>query len=151
MLSAAAFARAPIPEVQQQTDVVASLIGTLVDVVGVRAKNRGRSCPQHDCCGNQVERGMKVKVLKEKMKYRGDNEDDVLVVYLISGRVVGCKVGFLGQHLATTRADDYDGIILHIIEVYTDRCTSVVKHNKMHQNEGCCVGKVRGDRKCLEF
>jgi hypothetical protein len=91
-----------------------------MDVVGIRAKNRGRSCPRHDCCGNHVEHGMKVKVLKEKMKYRGDDEDDVLVVYLTSGGVVGCKVGFLGQHLATTRADDYDRVILHIVKVYTD-------------------------------
>jgi hypothetical protein len=94
---------------------------------------------------------MKVKVLKERMKYRRDEEDDVLAVYLISNGVVGCKVRFLGQHLATMRADDYDGIILRIVEVYTDRCNSVVKRNKMHRNEGCCVGKILGDRKCLEF
>ena len=52
---------------------------------------------------------MKLKVFKEKMRYRGDEEEDVLAVYVIAGGVVGCKVGFLPQHLALRRADDYDG------------------------------------------
>jgi hypothetical protein len=40
------------------------------------------------------------------MKYREDNEDDVLAIYLVSDGVVGCEVRFLGQHLTTMRADD---------------------------------------------
>ena len=34
--------------------VVERLTGTLVDVVGTTATNRGRSCPRHSCCGMQV-------------------------------------------------------------------------------------------------
>ena len=106
------------------------LVGTLVDVVGIKAKDRGRSCPRHDCCSDQFLCGMKVKVLKERMRQRGDDEDDVLVVYLITDGAVGCKVEFLRQHLAMTRADDYDGLSLWIVEVYTDQCTSIIKCKK---------------------
>ena len=35
--------------------VVERLVGTLVDVVGTTATNRGRTCPRHACCGMQVE------------------------------------------------------------------------------------------------
>jgi hypothetical protein len=72
-----AAAREPFPAAPHRADIVASLIGSIVDIVGIRAKNHGRSCARHDCCGNQVERGVKVKVLKERMRYRGDEEDDV--------------------------------------------------------------------------
>jgi hypothetical protein len=94
---------------------------------------------------------MKLKVIKEQMAYRGDVEEDVLAVYVVDGGMTGCKVGFLPQHLATRRADDYDGLILRVREVYTKRCTSVVWRNKMHRNDGCAVAVVLGDRKCLEL
>ena len=134
-----------------RVDVVAALVGSMVDVVGIHAKNRGRQCPRHDCCGSQVVERMKLKVIKEQMAYRGDVEENVLAVYVVVGGVTGCKVGFLPQHLATRRADDYDGLILRVREVYTVRCTSVVRHNKMHRNDGCAVAVVLGDRKCLEL
>jgi len=140
-----------VPVQLHRADIVASLIGSVVDIVGIRASNRGRTCARHDCCGNQVERGVKVKVIKERMKYRGDEEDDVLAVYLLVGGVVGCKVGFLLQALASRRADDYNGVIIRVLEVYSERCTSIVKRNKVHRNEGCAMGKILGNRKCLEL
>ena len=97
----------------RRADVVAGLVGSLVDVVGIHAKNRGRQCPRHDCCGSQVAVRMKLKVIKEQMDYRGLGLEDVLAVYIVNGGVTGCKVGFLPQHLASRRADDYDGLILN--------------------------------------
>ena len=85
------------------------------------------------------------------MKYRGDEEDDVLAVYLLVGGVVGCKVGFLSQALASMRVDDYNGVIIHVLEVYNERCMSIVKQNKVYRNDGCAMGKLLGDCKCLEF
>jgi hypothetical protein len=103
-----------------RADVVAALVGSIVDVVGIHTKNRGRQCPRHNCCGSQVVVQMKLKVINEQMAYRGDVEEDVLAVYVIDGRVAGCKVGFLPQHLATRRADKYHGLILRVREVYTE-------------------------------
>jgi hypothetical protein len=48
--------------------------------------------------------------------------------------------------LASTRADKYDGIFARITEVYSDRCISKVKRQKMHRNEGCAVAKILGNR-----
>jgi len=120
----------------RRADVVAALVGSMVDVVGIRAKNRGRQCPQHECCGSQVAVRMKLKVMKERMVYRGEGEEEVLAVYVVAGGMVGCKVGFLPQHLASRRADDYDGLILRVREVYTEQCRSIVRRNKMHRNDG---------------
>lgn len=147
-LSATAFARAPEPEGQPGRDeIVARLSGTLVDVVGIAARNRGRSCPRHDVCGSQLEPGMKVRFVKERLKWRGEDEEDVLVVYALKGvGELSCRVGFLPQHLASTRADEYDGIFARITEIYSDRCISKVKRQKMHRNEGCAVAKILGNR-----
>jgi hypothetical protein len=67
------------------------------------------------------------------LKWKGEDEEDVLVVYALKGvGELSCRVGFLPQHLASTRADEYDGIFACITEIYIDRCTSKVKHQKMH-------------------
>ena len=71
-LSAAAFTQAPESGeglTPQRDEIVARLSGTLVDVVGIAAKNRGRLCPRHDVCGAQLEPGMKVR-------WKRDNEYD---------------------------------------------------------------------------
>ena len=75
----------------------------------------------------------------------------MLTFYVVAGGFVGCKVGFLPQHLALRRADDYDGLVLCVWEVYTEQCTSIVRRNKLHRNEGCAVAIVLGNRKCLEL
>jgi len=153
-LSAAAFLRAPESEEGQTEcdEIVSRLCGTLVDVVGIAAKDRGRSCPPHDVCGAQLEPGMKVRFVKERLKWRGDDEEDVLVVYALKGvGELSCRVGFLPQHLASTRADEYDGIFARIIEIYSERCTSKVKRQKMYRNEGCAVAKILGNRAYLRM
>ena len=68
-LSATAFTRAPESGeglTPQRNEIVARLSGTLVNVVGITAKNRGRSCPRHDVCGAQLEPEMKVRFVKEQ-------------------------------------------------------------------------------------
>jgi hypothetical protein len=44
------------------------------------------------------------------MKYRGEQEDSIFAVYFVADGEVDCKVGFLAQHLAANRADEYDGL-----------------------------------------
>jgi hypothetical protein len=126
------------------------LNGTIVDVVGVAAKNRGRSCLRHDVYGAQLEPGMKVRFMKERLKWRGEDEEGFLDVYALKGvGELSCQVGLLTQHLASTRADEYDGIFVRITKIYSDRCTSKVKRQKMHCNKGCALTKILGNRVCM--
>ena len=104
--SAAAPAVAP-----GRREVIEALTGQLIEIVGTAEKNRGRSCSKHDCCGSQLEVYSKVQIVKERLAYQdGGIEEDVLAVYCVADGVVGCKVGFLPQHLATRGADDYNGL-----------------------------------------
>ncbi len=56
----------------------------------------------------------------------------MLAVYVRAGGLVGCKAGLPPQHLALRRADSYDGLVLCVSEVYTERCTSVIRRNICH-------------------
>ena len=75
------------------------LVGTLVDVVGTTANNRGRSCPHHSCCGSQVVERSTVAFCCEQLVFHDQREEEVIVVYLILHGVMTCKVGFLPAHL----------------------------------------------------
>lgn len=139
--SAAAPAVAP-----GRREVVKALTGQLIEIVGTAEKNRGRSCSQHDCCGSQLEVYSKVKIVKERLAYQdGGNEEDVLAVYCVADGVVGCKVGFLPQHLASRGADDYHGLYARVMEVYSPQSRNSTKRQKFHRNKGVAAGKILGD------
>jgi hypothetical protein len=117
------------------------LVGTLVDVVGTTANNRGRSCRRHSCCGSQVVERSTVAFRREQLVFRDQREEDVIAVYLISHGVITCKVGFLPAHL-NHRARDYNGLVARVVSVYSDRCTNLVKRQKFRRNHGCSAAKI---------
>ena len=141
----------PVVTVQREVAALPSrriplerLVGTLVDVVGTTANNRGRSCPRHSCCGSQVVERSTVVFRREQLVFRDGVEEDVVAVYLISHGVMTCKVGFLPAHL-NHRARDYDGLVARVVSVYSDRCTNLVKRQKFRRNLGCCAAKILGE------
>jgi hypothetical protein len=117
------------------------LVGTLVDVVGTTANNRGRSCRRHSCCGSQVVERSTVAFRREQLVFRDQREEDVIAVYLISHGVITCKVGFLPAHL-NHRARDYNGLVARVVSVYSDCCTNLVKRQKFRRNHGCSAAKI---------
>jgi hypothetical protein len=124
--------------------VFARLVSTLVDIVGTGVHNRGQSCIRHETCGMQVEVGTKVMFRWEKVVYRDQEEEDAVAVFLVTNGTITCKVGFSPAHLAR-HAQDYDGLIAHVISVYSDLCTNVVKLQKVWRNKGCCVACILGN------
>ena len=120
------------------------LVGILVDVFGMTANNRGRSCPLHSCCGSQVVERSTVVFRREQLVFRNQREEDVIAMDLISHGVMTCKVGFSPAHL-NHRARDYDGLVACVVSVYSDRCTNLVKRQKFRRNHGCCAAKIVGE------
>jgi len=120
------------------------LVGTLVDIVGTTANNRGRSCPRHSCCGMQVAEKLTVAFCREQLVFRDQQEEDVVAVYLVLHGVMTCKVGFLPAH-QNHCARNYDGLVARVVAVYSDRCTNLVKRQKFRRNFGCCAAKIVGE------
>jgi hypothetical protein len=88
--------------------IVACLVNMMVAIVGTSAKDRGRNCPYHACCGMQLQVGSKVCFCQEHLIYHKGREEDVLAVYVVGDSMMTCKVGFLPHHLVV-RADAYNG------------------------------------------
>jgi hypothetical protein len=127
-------------------EVVEILTGNVVDIVGITQNDRGRSCDKHYCCGTQIGVHSKVKFVKERLAYRnGGEEEDVIAVYCVGDGVVGCKVGFLPQHLVTRGAGDYDGLYARVIEIYSEMSRNSTKRQKHYRNDGVAVAKIMGD------
>ncbi len=47
--------------------IVPCLVNTMVDIIGTYAKDRGRNCTFHDCCGMQLQVGSKVCFRREQL------------------------------------------------------------------------------------
>ena len=137
-------AQRPVAVELDRRAVLERLVGSLVDIVGTTANNRGRSCPRHSCCGMQVAEKSTVAFRREQLVFRDQREEDVVAVYLVAHGVMTCKVGFLPAHL-NRRARDYDGLVARVVAVYSDRCTNLVKRQKFRRNFGCCAAKIVGE------
>ena len=125
-----------------------NIVGSQVEVVGIRELQRRQSCNKHHVCGLQLREGSYVCFCKMKFAWRGGDEEDVLEVFHLDSRIMGCKVGYLPKHLAT-RADRYNGLCACIVEIYSsDRthCASVPKRQKYHRGVRCCVATIEGMR-----
>jgi hypothetical protein len=120
--------------------------------VGINKEDRGPHSKMHKYCGHQVQVTTKVKIVKERIIYRNSGEeDDVLAVYLVGNKVIGCKVGFLAQHLAPRGADDYIGLYARVTKAHLKECQSSTKCQKFHQNKGCCTAQILGDHVCFSL
>ena len=64
---------------------------------------------------------------------------------VVADGVVGCKFGFLPQHLASRGADDYDGLYARVMEVYSAHSANSTKRQKFHRNKGVAAAKILGD------
>jgi hypothetical protein len=122
----------------------------MVNIVGTSAKERGRNCPHHACCGMQLQVGSKLLFRRERLIYHEGWEENVLAVYVVGDSMMTCKVGFLPHHLAV-RADAYYGLNAHIVSIYSNRSTNVLKREKLWHNKGCCIARVLGDRPVLSI
>jgi len=90
--------------------LVERLRGTMIDIVGTETNENGRSCHAHKVCGAQLVPGSKVRIRKETyISPTTGYKEDCLVAYVVGDGMITCKVGYLPRHLATRRADDYNG------------------------------------------
>ena len=55
--------------------------GVLVDIVGIKASNRGRPCEEHGCCGSLLELYSVVRFRREQIVTDACQEEAALAVY----------------------------------------------------------------------
>ena len=114
--------------------------GVLVDIVGIKASNRGRSCEEHTCCGSVLEldsvvRFRSVQIVSD-IGEESALEESALAVYWVTDAIDHCRVGFLPRHLLKHRKY-YDGKAAQIVE-FLAMSESPSDKALSHRNAGVC-------------
>lgn len=66
-----------------------------VDVVGINASDKGRSCEKHGACGQVLALDVFVRFGSVQIEVSGGKEEAVIAIHHVSGRIDTCHVGFL--------------------------------------------------------
>ena len=127
--------------VPSKTTMACHPSGVCVDIVGITASDNGRTCKKHKVCSSVVAedvvvRFRKVQVEKSVHKDKALEEETAIAVYHVMGGVDTCRVGFLRRHLLKY-ADEYDGHLAQITEVFSDKSESPSNRQKHYRNHGC--------------
>jgi hypothetical protein len=113
--------------------------GISVEIVGLKAPDRGRSCEEHDICGSVLKIDSVVRFRSEQIDVNG-KEETALAVYWVTDGIDRCKVGFLPRHLIKHK-HEYDGKTAQIVE-FLEASDSPSDRAKSQRNMGVAIGAL---------
>ena len=116
--------------------------GIIVEIVGIEKGDRGRSCEEHDVCGEVVEEDTLLRLRREQILVDG-KEETVIACYWVTNGIERCCVGFLKRHMVK-HAWRFDGALVQVTKVFsTDPCHCDLVERKMyHHDHGCTLGTI---------
>ena len=84
------------------------------EVVGLHCSSNGRSCTAHAVCGAHLRPNDLVRFKFTLIDVAGRVEEALKVVRVVDGTAM-CAVGFLPQHVVTTRRDKFEDKFAHCV------------------------------------
>ncbi len=129
------------PTMHQDFD---SMIGRVVDIVGIGIGDRGRSCEEHRVCGRVLAPDVIVRLRKEEIMVEGRIEV-AICVYWVTDSVDRCRVGFLPRYMAVY-ADCLNGVLAQVSDVFDESHPSPSIRKKVHHNHGYCEATILDPR-----
>ena len=90
----------------------------LIDIVGINASDKGRSCEEHANCGSVLKIDTLVRFRSIQIWCNGE-EETALAVYWVMDGMDPCRVGFLPRHLLKHKTA-YNGKLAQIVEFVAD-------------------------------
>ena len=117
--------------------------GVCVDIVGIAASDRGRSCELHEVCGSQLEAGKSVLRIREVTISRNAKDEPALAVYVhcLEDETDGCRVGFLRKHLLEHK-ESYVNKCVQVTKIYSEESKCASDCQKHYRNHGCCRASI---------
>ena len=115
--------------------------GITVEIVGIEANSNGRSCYQHDVCGELVEEDVVLRLRKVQILNSLGIEETAIAAYHVSDGIDQYCVGFLQRHFVA-HAKTFDGVLAQVTEVYSVGSDSPIKRKKWRHNMGCCLAAL---------
>ena len=113
---------------------------TMVEIVGIKDDERGRSCVNHNVCGDILSVGMLVKINKVEIINEYKKQETAMAINVIVDNIETCRVGFLSRIMFEVY-QFLDGKIARIVSIYSD-ADDIKLCRKMHMNKGVALAKV---------
>ena len=114
-------------------------LGETLELVGIEANERGRSCEEHKVCGSVLKEDTVVRL--RHIQVKGDEEgakpENTVGAFWVSDGIDRCLVGFLPRHMVK-HSSKYNGRLAQVTEIYGDS-DSPVKCRKHHRNKGVAL------------
>jgi hypothetical protein len=109
--------------------------GITVELLGIDASDQGRSCEEHDVCGEIVDLDVVVRLRRTQVVIDGV-EETAIAAYWVTTGIDRCRVGFLPK-FTVKHWQQFDGKLAQVVEMYRDS-ESPSKRSKAHRNKGAC-------------
>jgi hypothetical protein len=108
----------------------------VLHIVGTEADDRGRSCEEHRCCGEEVmQEDIVVRLRKVQVLVDGREETAVAAIWVTDG-MDRCRVGFLQRHMVK-HAARFDGALAQVTRVLSKNDGDTAERSLFHKNKGC--------------
>jgi hypothetical protein len=93
--------------------------GEAVLILGLHARNNGRTCEKHYCCDGEVLRlDSIVRLRKVQVRIRG-REETAIAAHWVTDGVDRCRIGFLGREFVKD-AEKFNGKLVQVVEFLFD-------------------------------
>jgi hypothetical protein len=91
--------------------------GIVVEIVGTEMSCQGRSCEEHDNCGEVLKEDVVVRLQKIQLMVEGKEETAITAIWVMGG-IDRCHVGFVPRHMVR-HAARYDGALAQVTRVFS--------------------------------
>ena len=122
-----------------------------VPIVGIFATNNGRTCNNHRFgCGNALLMSLPANGCGVLLRLRKTSCGDLAAYVVLPDGSDGCRVAFAPREQATGHRGCFlDGVVVHMIEVYTPDHPNRFCCSLHHCNHGCGLAEIVNDANYL--
>ena len=116
--------------------------GIVVEIVGTEMSCQGRSCEEHEICGEVLMEDIVVRLRKIQLMVEGKEETAIAAIWVTDG-IDRCRVGFVPRHMVR-HAPRYDGALAQVTRVFSNdpaTCDSM-ERRLFHKNKGYCRATI---------
>jgi hypothetical protein len=116
--------------------------GIVVEIVGTEMSCQGRSCEEHDICGEVLKEDIVVRLRKIQLMVEGKEETAIAAIWVTDG-IDRCRVGFVPRHMVR-HAARYDGALAQVTRVFSgdpDTCNTT-ERRMFFKNKGYCRATI---------
>jgi hypothetical protein len=112
----------------------------VLHIIGTEADDRGQSCKEHHCCGDELQEDVVVRLRKVQIQAGGGEATAIAAVWVTDG-MDRCRVGFLQRHMVA-HAARCDDALAQVTRVLSADDGDTAERRLFHKNRGCCYATI---------